>query len=111
MSDPVVVTIPHRLGKAEATRRLQAGFRGLRNGLSGKFAVVNETWNQSHMDFNASLLGQSTSGMVDVGEDYVRLELQLPWILAMLANRAKALVEKEGKLMLEKPSKSPGETA
>ena len=31
--------------------------------------------------------------------------MQLPWVLSMLANKAKALVEKQGKLMLEKPIK------
>jgi hypothetical protein len=28
--------------------------------------------------------------------------VQLPWLLSLLANKAKALVEKQGKLMLEK---------
>jgi hypothetical protein len=28
-----------------------------------------------------------------VAEDHVRLEVQLPWLLSMLANKAKALVE------------------
>jgi hypothetical protein len=44
------------------------------------------------------------TGSVDVADDHVRLELQLPWLLALLAEKAKALVQKEGKLMLEKPS-------
>jgi hypothetical protein len=51
------------------------------------------------------MLGQTTTGTVDVAEDHVRLEVQLPWLLSMLANKAKALVEKQGKLMLEKPIK------
>jgi hypothetical protein len=33
---------------------------------------------------------------VDVAEDYVRLQVQLPWLLSLLANKAKALVEKQG---------------
>ena len=33
------------------------------------------------------------------------LEVQLPWLFSMLANKAKALVEKQGKLRLEKPVK------
>ena len=51
------------------------------------------------------MLGQKTTGTVDVAEDSVRLEVQLPWMLAMLANKAKALVTRQGKLMLEKPTK------
>jgi hypothetical protein len=47
-----------------------------------------------------------TTGTVDVADDHVRLEVQLPWLLSMLANKAKALVEKQGRLMLEKPVKA-----
>jgi hypothetical protein len=42
---------------------------------------------------------------VDVAEDHVKLEVQLPWLLSILANKAKALVAKQGRLMLEKPGK------
>ena len=31
MAEPVVVTIPHKLGKQEATRRLQEGFKNVRS--------------------------------------------------------------------------------
>ncbi len=105
MSEPVVVTIPHKLGKQEAVRRLQAGFKNVRSTFGEKFVVVKDDWKGDHLDFHASLLGQNTTGTVDVAEDHVRLEVQLPWILAMFANKAKALVQKQGQLMLEKPTK------
>jgi hypothetical protein len=57
-----------------------------------------------HLDFRASILGQTTTGTVDIAEDHVRLEVKLPWLLSLLANRAKGLVQKQAKLMLEKPS-------
>jgi hypothetical protein len=88
MAEPVVVTIPHKLGKQEATRRLQEGFKNVRSTFGEKFVVM-----------------QNTTGMLDVAEDHVRLEVQLPWMLAMFANKAKALVKKQGQLMLEKPTK------
>jgi Putative polyhydroxyalkanoic acid system protein (PHA_gran_rgn) len=56
--------------------------------------VFKNQWPGDHLDFRASLLGQSTTGTVDVAEDHVRLEVRLPWLLSMLANKAKALVEK-----------------
>jgi hypothetical protein len=104
MTQPVVVTIPHRLGKDEAKRRLQAGFTNVRTNVGETFVVLKDAWSGEHLDFEASLLGQSTNGKVDVADDHVRLEVQLPWVLAMLANKAKALVEKQGRLMLEKPT-------
>jgi hypothetical protein len=104
MPRPVVVTIPHRLSKAEAKRRLQAGFHNLRSSVGKSFMVLKDSWAGDHLDFQASLLGQSTTGTVDVAEDHVRLEVQLPWVLAMLADKAKALVKRQGQLMLEKPT-------
>ena len=105
MSQPVVVTIPHKLGKAEATRRLQAGFTKVRSTFGQSFVVLEDQWAGEHLDFRASLLGQTTTGTVDVADDHVRLEVVLPWMLSLLANKAKALVQKQGKLMLEKPTK------
>jgi hypothetical protein len=104
MPRPVVVTIPHSLGKAEAKRRLQAGFHNVRSNVGESFMVLKNDWAGDHLDFQASLLGQSTTGTVDVAEDHVRLEVQLPWVLAMLADKAKALVRRQGQLMLEKPT-------
>ncbi len=105
MSQPVVVTIPHKLGKQEAVRRLQTGFGNVRSSFGEKFVVLKDEWEGDHLDFQASLLGQTTTGMVDVADDHVRLEVQLPWILSLLANKAKALVQKQGQMMLEKPTK------
>jgi hypothetical protein len=107
MAEPVVVTIPHKLTKEEAIRRLQKGFGDVRSAVGEKFVVLTDTWNDDHLDFRASLLGQTTTGTVDVGDHSVRLEIQLPWMLAMLANKAKGIVQKQGQLMLEKPGKTP----
>ena len=107
MAEPLVVTIPHKLGKEEATRRLKKGFTDLHQNFGGKFAVIKDSWNGDRLDFSANLLGQTTTGIVDVGDSSVRLEVQLPWMLAILANKAKALVQKQGQLMLDKPAKKP----
>lgn len=105
MGKPVTVDIPHNLGKEEAIRRLKNGFGQMRSSFGEKFAVLQDNWAGDHMDFEASLLGQKTSGKVDVAEDHVHLEIELPWVLAMLADKAKALVRKQGQLMLEKPAR------
>ena len=65
--------------------------------------MLQDAWAGDHMDFQARLLGQSTTESVDVTDDQVRLEAQLPWVLAMVANKAKALVKRQGQLMLEDP--------
>ena len=102
MTKPVVVQIPHRLGREEAIRRLKAGFGNARSAFGAQFVVTQETWTDQRLDFTATVLGQATGGAIDVADDHVRIELQLPWMLAMIAEQAKALIQRHGQLMLEK---------
>jgi hypothetical protein len=102
MSKPLIVEIPHQLGKQEAVRRLQSGFSRVRSAFGDKFALIDETWSGDHLDFRISVLAQTTTGTIDVTEDKARLEIQLPWLLGLLAEGVRPLIEKEGRLMLEK---------
>ena len=102
MTKPVVVQIPHRLGREEAARRLKAGLGNAQSAFGGQFVVVEENWTDQRLDFRATVLGQATGGVIDVAEDHVRVELQLPWMLGMMAEQAKALIQRQGQLLLEK---------
>ncbi|MFO1187975.1 MAG: polyhydroxyalkanoic acid system family protein [Alphaproteobacteria bacterium] len=102
MPQPLVVTIPHRLGKEEAVRRLKAGFAGLHTNFGSLLAVQEDIWTGDAMAFRVAVLGQSASGNVNVAEDHVRLEVQLPWLLGRLAERAMGMIQKQTTLMLEK---------
>jgi hypothetical protein len=102
MSKPLVVSIPHRLGKEEAIRRIRSGLGGMRTSFAHVFTVSEETWNDNHLRFSVNALGQAVSGSIDVNEDSVRLEVLLPWLLAKLAEKLQPLIRREGRLMLEK---------
>ena len=102
MSKPLVVMIPHKLGKEEAIRRLKNGFGQIRDHAGGKIGSVEDAWTDNRADFRMSILGQSASGNLEVMDDSVRLEVQLPWLLAMVVDKVRPLIEKQGHLMLEK---------
>ncbi len=102
MARPLIVSIPHHLGKQEAVRRLQAGFGKIRTSFGEHLTHIEEQWSGEHLDFRAAVLGQHLKGSMDVADDHVRLEVELPWLFAMLAEKAKGLIEKQGQLMLEK---------
>lgn len=102
MSKPILVSIPHRLGRAEAKRRLEAGIAAARSSYSALFTIRQESWSGDRLTFDVATLGQHVSGIIDVGEDEVRLELTLPWLLAKLAQRLTPAIRKEGRLLLEK---------
>ena len=102
MAKPIVVSIPHRLGQDEATRRLKSGLERARTGFGSQFSVLQEEWSGNHLDLRIAMLGQETGGKIDVADDHIQIEVELPWLLAAIADKARGLIEKQGRLMLEK---------
>jgi hypothetical protein len=102
MSQPLVVTIPHRLGKQEAARRLRSGLGLARTRYAHLLQVHEETWVENSLSLRVAALGQSANGVIEVAEDHLRLEVQLPWLLAKLGETIKGVVRREGTLLLEK---------
>jgi hypothetical protein len=102
MSKPLVVSIPHGLGRQEAARRVRSGLASVRAHYSAFLSIQEETWVGDRLLFNVSSLGQSASGLIDFADDHVRLEVTLPWLLAKLAEKFTPAIRKEGTLMLEK---------
>ena len=102
MSEALVVSIPHRLGRQEATHRLKTGFANARANYARFLTIEEEAWNDDSMQFRVRALGQIASGKVDVLDDHVRLEVTLPWLLAKFAATIAPALRKEGTLLLEK---------
>jgi hypothetical protein len=102
MPPPLVVSIPHRLGRDEATRRLKSGLETTRAKLGQVFAIEEETWTDNRLQFRVRALGQSANGTVDVAEDHARLEVMLPWPLAQIADKIQRAIQSQGTTMLEK---------
>lgn len=102
MTAPLVVSVPHRLGKAEAVRRLKAGLGQARTGFSHLISVDEEAWNGDCLTFRLRALGQSANGTIDVQEDHLRIEVALPWLLAKMSERLVPAIRQQGTLLLEK---------
>lgn len=102
MTRPLVVSIPHRLGKDEALRRMKAGLGSARTQYAQLIQVNEEVWSGDRLVFSVTALKQQVSGILDVSEDHVRLEVTLPWLLSRLAQGIQGVIQKKGTLMLEK---------
>ncbi len=102
MAKPLVVSIPHHLGQAEALRRLKDGIEHLKTTYAGKVDVLEDRWEDNVLTYRVAALAQSASGTLDVEADQVTVTVQLPWLLAVIAEKAKTLIQKEGTLLLEK---------
>ena len=101
MSAPLIVSIPHQLGREEAIRRLRGGLTRA----ASSFPVLKadeERWDNDRMIFRVRAIGQAASGHIDVEDDHVRLEVTLPWLLQRFAEAAKTVISQRGNLLLTK---------
>ncbi|MHC2625718.1 hypothetical protein ACVIW2_007750 [Bradyrhizobium huanghuaihaiense] len=101
MSAPLVVSIPHRLGREEAVRRLKSGL-GRAAASIPVMQVEEERWSGDSMNFRIRALGQIATGQVDVADDHVKVQVVLPWLLQRFAEMAQATIKKRGQLLLTK---------
>jgi hypothetical protein len=103
MSAPLVVSIPHSLGREEAIRRLKTGLTRAASSVP-VLKVDEERWEDNRMIFRVRALGQAAAGHVDVAEDHVRVEVVLPWLLQRFAEAAQIAIRNRGNLLLTKRS-------
>jgi hypothetical protein len=101
MSAPLIVSIPHRLGREEAMRRLKAGLTRAATSVP-MLNVDEERWEDNRMIFRVRALGQAASGHVDVADDHVRVEVTLPPLLQRFAEMAQIAIRNRGSLLLTK---------
>lgn len=101
MSKPLIVSIPHSLGKAEALRRLKGGMERVIAHVP-VMKVDEQSWSGDRMTFRASALGQVAAGTLDVDESDVRLELSLPWVLQRFAGMVREAFSERTRRLLEK---------
>ena len=78
---PLIVSIPHRLGRQEAKRRLDSGISRLRPELAGLISTLDYSWDQDRLNFNVSAMWQTITGAIEVLDDAVRIEIHLPWMM------------------------------
>ena len=108
MARPVTVTIPHALGKDEARRRIEEGFGRLRQqmtsglGAMGSMLSFQERWEGDRLHFEGGGLGQKMTGRLDVRADAVEIQLDLPEMLAAIADKIMGRLKVEGQKLLEK---------
>ncbi len=103
MPKPLIVDIPHDLGQAEAKRRLSEGTEQVRALLMKSGIAVDQlAWTGDRLDFGVSAVAQKVAGTIDVGQESVRLEVRLPFLLALFAEKIQKVASKEGTLLLTK---------
>jgi len=89
MSGPISVDVPHRLGAAEAKRRISANIGSLTDRLPAG-AQVRSAWEGDTLKLGIGVLGQEVAAEMDVRENLVRLTVTLPPALAFFGKAIEA---------------------
>ena len=100
MGSPISVDLPHKLGAAEAKRRIQNGIGGLAGHLPGA-ASVDHDWAGDRMNLKVAAMGQEVSAVIDVEEKVVRVQVVLPPFLSFFGNKIEGLLRRHGTELLE----------
>lgn len=100
MPTPITLSIPHQLGRLEARRRIDTGFANIVRQLPGGSGTHSERWEGDRLVFNVSGLGQTISGVVEVLDATVTMEIELPAVLGLIASGVKGRLRQAGQLLL-----------
>jgi len=102
VTSPIVISIPHQLGRAEARRRIEHGFGKIVRLLPGSRGAPSERWEGDRLVFSVGALGQSVSGVIHVLDAAVTMEIELPGLIGLVAGGLKQRLQKMGQLLLTK---------
>jgi hypothetical protein len=100
VSAPVQVDLPHKLGQAEARRRVERGFGKLAGWIPGG-QVTRHAWEGDTLLFTVEAMGQRVNARLDVQETLVHAQLELPGMLGMFAGQIEAALKANGPKLLQ----------
>jgi putative polyhydroxyalkanoate system protein len=102
---PISVNVPHKLGAAEARRRIESGTSSLVSHLPGG-ATATPRWNGDQLELEVSALGQEIRAKLDVQDTLVRVALVVPSALSFLAPMIESGIRRSGAEMLQDQRKA-----
>jgi Putative polyhydroxyalkanoic acid system protein (PHA_gran_rgn) len=100
MPQPFVVIVPHQLGRRAARDRLERGLDRIRSEVAAFATVVESNWIGDRLTFLVRSIGQTIGGRMDVLEDAVRVEVDLPWIMTLVAEKIVTRIQQTGARLL-----------
>ena len=95
------VTLPHDLTKEEVRHRMHKHADEIGSFFPPGLASVTTAWpSEDRMTITAVVMGQTIPGGVDVRENDVVIEMDLPLLFSVMKGPLEAAVKKEGQRLL-----------
>jgi hypothetical protein len=103
MAHTVTVDVKHQLSPEEAKRRVHDGIDALQSKLGDKLGHLKIDWAETHADVLLTVMGHNLRGGLDFLPGIVRVSLELPWALALIAEKIKGTIAQHTGEMLHLP--------
>lgn len=100
MANSIIITVPHKLGAQEAKRRIAESIEKLRRDYIDKLASSDVAWTGDSANLRVVALGQTVMGQITVFNDSLRIEVQLPLILAALTGKIQNVLKSNAEASL-----------
>lgn len=97
----ITVSIPHKLSRSEARGRIETGFAKILRQIPGSAGTCSESWDGDRLTFRVGAMGQIISGVVEVLDNAVTMEIELPGMLGLIAGALKNKLQSAGQLLLK----------
>jgi hypothetical protein len=105
-TEPITVTISHKLGRDGAKRRIDDSLAQIRAEVAPYVKTLDYTWQDYSLDFRVVALMQTITGRIEVYEDFVRIDLELPRLLHVIARTIQGQIQNRAAALLEGPKKT-----
>lgn len=97
------VSLPHKLGREEVRRRMHRHGHEIADYFPPGMATVETNWtDEDTMALLITAAGQQITGGIEVHDEHVVIEMDLPAILGFLRGTLERAVRKHGGRLLEK---------
>lgn len=101
MAVPVVIDVPHKLGRAGARERLRSRIGELGGHMPGGVGQVRSSWpSEDEMALEITAMGQTIPAKLEVMDACVRVHIALPPMLAFFSGMIGAAVRDQGTKLL-----------
>ena len=102
--EPITVTISHKLGRDGAKRRIDESLGQIRAEVAPYVKTLDYAWQDYTLDFRVVALMQTIAGRIEVYEDFVRIDLELPRLLHLFARSIQGQIQNRAAALLEGPT-------
>jgi hypothetical protein len=101
MASTITVTLPHNLGVEAAKKRVVEQLEKLRRDYVNKVAHSEISWAGDIATVRVTALGQTVTAQITVLKDALRVDVQLPRLLAALSSKVQDLITRNANDVLQ----------